>query len=153
MATFKDHGDQFELLNHYVHHLEELITTLEVEHDSLCNRDLDALEQCTVRKQDLLTQLATLKQESNTTPEHTASSGSDKPEAEDMALNELKARIRSLLETCQHQNEINGAIIDVSSQFNQRMLEIILGVNGTDNTYDSDGKSSNQLSGHTVAKI
>ena len=65
----------------------------------------------------------------------------------------FKKRIKTLIEGCNKQNQINGAIIDISNQFNQRMLNIMLGKGSTNNFYDPNGKSEPDITKNSVARI
>jgi len=54
-----------------------------------------------------------------------------------------------LLEKCHKLNETNGAVIGISNQFNQRMLN----TDGNQSIYDAEEKKPAQLSAQTVARI
>lgn len=124
-------------LTSYSDRLEELLGLLREEHAALTGKDSAALEQCAEAKHLLLSELE--KQ----------SVGSDEMNTLDPVL---KERIKSLLEQCRQQNRVNGAMIDASRRFNDRMLQIMLGSTSGSFIYDAAGKNSARLPAQTITR-
>lgn len=140
-----------DLLKHYVIKLKTLIEILEQEHISLNERNISALEQCTEKKQELLKDISVLEQERDCISQCIEID----PDAlkADKSFTQLNDQIKTLLNECRHLNEVNGAIIGISSQFNQRMLEIMIGNSEQGDLYDAAGKNATKLSNQSVARI
>lgn len=148
-------GGQFSISRHldqYAGKLEQLISVLRNEHESLNSKDIAGLEQCTQRKHEILSeleQLEAIRTEADSQQHH----GGNSESIPGNHLDEIKDRIKNLLEECRHLNETNGAIVDISKQFNQRLLEVILGKPSAADTYNATGKNDSRLPTQTVAKI
>lgn len=151
MMSAQSQDRLFDLLKHYASKLKALIVILEKEHDSLDERNIKALEQCTEKKQELLNEISMLEQERDSLNQ-CIEIDTDKLKA-DKNFTQLNDQIKTLLNKCRHMNEENGAIIEISSQFNQRMLEIMIGIPEQGDLYDAAGKNATKLSNQSVARI
>jgi len=141
--TDKTHQPRlFGLLNQYVNQLNELRDLLGEEHSALKNRDITRLETCTKKKNSGLADLESLDKDIK-----------ELRETDSTNFSGLDDRIQSLLQECRLQNEINGAMIDISNQFSHRILEVILGGNSSEGIYDAGGRHSTALPAQTVTKI
>ena len=124
-------------MDEYIYQLNELTALLEQEQEALMSRDYTCLNECTERKNALLEKLAVFE-----------------VELQSMKNPGQQDEITSLLKKCRELNEINGGIIEVSRQFNQRMLRTILGGSGEgDNTYDAGGQNAGMGPSQVVARI
>ena len=139
------------LLQSYAARLCDLAAILEAEHQSLVEKNLEKLEDSTVKKQTLLQDIAKLEQER----ESLISNMDLEPEIlkTDQSLIHLNSHIKTLLDKVKLQNEVNGAIIEVSRQFNQRLLGILLGNGDKNSLYDARGKNSLCPGNQSVARI
>jgi len=141
--TVKTHQPRlFGLLNQYANQLNELRDLLDEEHSVLKNRDITRLETCTKKKNSSLADLESLDKEIK-----------ELRETDRTNFSGLDDRIQALLQECRLQNEINGAMIDISNQFSHRILEVILGGSSSGGIYDAGGRNSTELPAQTVAKI
>lgn len=61
-----------------------------------------------------------------------------KPEA----IRELWAQTQDKLQSCRHKNTVNGNVISVNLQSNQRLLNLLKGKNTNEALYDSHGQIS-----------
>ena len=139
------------LLQGYAAKLRELVCVLEEEHQSLVEKNVEKLEGSTAKKQSLLQDIAVLEQERDAL---SRTMGRD-PEVlkVDQSLNRLNRQIKDLVDNCKYQNDLNGAIIEVSRQFNHRLLAILLGTEEKDHLYDATGKNSISAGNQSVARI
>ena len=144
-----------DVLNHYAQQLESLIKLLHEEHASLRARDIASLEKCTTQKHKLLLQLETLeskrKQINKQLLEQSKGGSNDNPTSRELI--DLNNRVQLLLDDCRHQNEINGAVIEISRQFSQQLLGIMFGAPPSESIYNSAGQNATQFPGQSVARI
>ena len=144
-----------DILNHYDQQLENLIKLLHEEHESLRTRDIACLEKCTKNKHKLLQQLETLeskrKQLNKQLLDQIKDGSTNDPTSQEII--DLNNRIQLLLDNCRHQNEINGAIIEISRQFSQQLLGIMFGAPPSESIYNSAGQNATQFPGQSVARI
>lgn len=140
-----------DLLQGYAAGLRELVGVLETEHHSLVEKNLVKLEDSTIKKQSLLQDIAVLEQELD---DLSRTSDFD-PEIlkVDQSFNQLNRQIKNLVNECKNRNDVNGAIIETSRQFNQRLLAILLGNEEKDHLYDAKGKNSKSPGNQSVARI
>ncbi|MFQ5661348.1 MAG: flagella synthesis protein FlgN [Gammaproteobacteria bacterium] len=146
----------FDLLHQYADQLAGMISLLNEEYDCLCARDVPALERCTEKKNRLLAQLSSIERDRNAVSSQLSCTIAEKDNNEATTSGDFKVlneKIRSLLENCRDLNEVNGAIIDISCQFSQRLLHTIIGDSADKATYDSSGRNPAQLLPQTVARI
>ncbi len=136
------------LADEYSRYLGELLELLTLENEALKNREFERIRACTEQKEILLSQLEKLdaqriiaeQQEEHSTGTSTHSSFNEK--------------FASLLKKCSELNALNGGIVEISKQFNQRMLNTILGAAAQDNNlYDSAGNNSGNRLKQVFAKI
>ena len=124
-------------MDDYISQLNELAGLLEREQEALKSRDYTFLNECTERKNELLERLVAIDGGLSTV---------ENPGQ--------RTEITSLLARCRDLNEVNGSIIEISRQFNQRMLHTILGGNGEDNDlYDAEGQNAGTGPSPVVARI
>lgn len=148
-------SDLHDILTGCATQLDKLVTLLQEEHEALTARDVTAVQACTVRKHELLAQLEILDQQRNKASvlldNHNEAVNNGVATKDDFT--ELKQQIKTLLDKCRHQNDINGAIIDISTQFNKRILDVMLGGSSSESLYDSAGRKSRTNPYQSVAKI
>ncbi|MEW5992785.1 MAG: flagellar protein FlgN [Candidatus Zixiibacteriota bacterium] len=139
-----------------------LLAVLETEHAAIARRDTDALQQAVDEKQILLAQLETshgrrlqlLQQEGI----EAAPQGFEALLAQcavgHKELNDLWVRTKAVLESCQRQNQINGAVLESSRRITHRALSILLGgqAEGSE-LYNQSGKATTSpFGGNRVIK-
>ena len=151
MINDESQGQLLEILNQYAGHLDTLVKLLEEENNYLRQRDITGIEKCTQNKQTLLEKLEYLEQERNRLCQFSNINIQDN--SQDIVLKDVNTRIKSLLDKCNHLNELNGAIIEISGQFSQRLLGIMFGETFSDNLYDANGKNSTQTPAQTLVRI
>ncbi len=148
MSLLESKNTLSRLADEYVQVLKEMVDVLELEQSNLKNRKFDNMNSCTGEKETLLTRLAQLDaQRHSLTGDSTA-----------QAKKEVDSRtskvIESLLEKCRDLNIVNGGIVEISKQFNRRMLDTILGAASEDNKlYDATGNNSGNRLQQVFAKI
>ena len=137
-----------ELVDNYASHLQDLIELLENEQEALKNREFDAIRECTGRKEFLLVKLEQLDLQRITMEQDT-----DTFTLSDVRQH-FKAKISALLKKCNDLNSVNGGIVEISRQFNQRMLESLLGATTENNDlYNASGGNSGNHLKHVFTKI
>lgn len=143
--------------------VERLASALQDEHGAMVARDSERLEHLVGLKQQVLQQLeeghqrrlvllqrsglASDKAGFSTLLEQCADAGHD----HGLAWEQLK----SALQDCQKQNEINGKVLESGRRVIHNTLSILMGGQGeAAELYTQEGKSSpSKLGGHTVAKV
>lgn len=65
----------------------------------------------------------------------------------------LSNEIQTSLDKCRHQNNINGAIIEVSQLFNEKMLDIVCGNSDEEVTYSASGKNDQKNNQRSLAHV
>lgn len=136
------HADDYAL------HLNELLELLQLEHEALKNREFENIRACTERKEVLLSKLEKLEAQRITIEQQL------QPQASSELRTRFNEKIASLLKKCSAMNMLNGSIVEISKQFNQRMLNTILGVSAQDdNLYDAAGNNSGNKLKQIFAKI
>lgn len=137
----------------------QLQTVLAAEAEALANRNVDALEHIVGNKQDLMQAFNGLEYRTQQILEQTGfGAGKQGIEAcidwcDDSG--QLKRGWQLLLERirrCQHQNRINGAILDSSRRHAQEALAILRGQPITTPLYNPTGATLNETSGRSLAK-
>lgn len=154
--TYQDlQGNLHNILIGCATQIEKLAALLQDEHAALTARDVAAVEACTKRKHELLAHLEILDRQRNEASAllDNHNEAGNNGVASDDDFTELKQQIKTLLDKCRHQNDINGAIIDISTQFSKRILEVMLGVASSESLYDSTGRNSKTSSYQSVARI
>jgi len=66
-------------------------------------------------------------------------------------LQSLWDAVKLTAEKCQRENQINAKIVDTCQAQTEQVLDILLGRNSKDQTYEASGKTSRQT-GSTIAK-
>lgn len=141
-------GAMSRLSDSYLAHLQELFSVLEQEHRALKQREFDSLDASSTKKSAMLAGLERF--EAQRQQLLAASDAATRSDIEQV----FNEEIRALLGKCQDLNRINGGIIDISRQFNQRMLHTILGASGEDHgLYDAAGYNTDRRPGQAFAKI
>lgn len=114
-----------------------LLTVLVTEHEAIARRDTDALQQAVADKQTLLAQLEvshgcrlqllqTAGLQAGTEGFDTLLAGCSGGQGH-VELASLWTRTKTALESCQRQNQINGAVLESSRRATHRALSILLG--------------------------
>ena len=104
----------------------------------LSRRDIDGLASITEQKRTLVAQLDD--------PSH----GPGDYEESDPSL---AAQLTGLIESCRHQNTVNGAVIDLLSRYNERSLQILLGQSPTETVYGPAGHERSGPSSRYSASV
>lgn len=142
-------GDNEELrvlADDYTQHLNELLGLLQLEYEALNNREFENIRACTERKEVILAKLEKLESQ-RLIVEQQAQTGAG-------LRTRFNEKIATLLQRCSAMNMVNGGIVEISKQFNQRMLNTILGMSAQDdNLYDAAGNNSGSKLKQIFAKI
>jgi len=136
-----------EKMEVYIENLNQLNTILEEEYDALKSRNISTLDDCLKNKDNIVSFLENYDRENNVILTKA------KNIRDNSAVISFKKRIKNLIEICNKQNQINGAIIDTSNQFNQRMLNAMLGKGSENKLYDPNGKSESDFTKSSMARI
>ena len=147
MSTDVELGFIQEKMEVYIENLKQLEVLLLEEFDTLKSRDVSALNDCMKNKEKIVSFLETYDKENA----ELLTKANDI--RDDSSIVFIKKRIENLINSCNKQNQINGAVVDISSQFNQRMINIMIGKNTGNNFYDPNGKSESDFSKNSVARI
>ncbi len=124
------------LFEHEINTASALLDTLRQEHAALAGNDIPAIEQAVADKQPLTFQLDMLiKQHEeilhatgySTNPAGIESYIRDRDPHGVHRLNFTWEKLRALSAACQHQNQINGAVIAINRLNVQRALSILRG--------------------------
>jgi len=136
------------LADNYAEHLQELAELLQLEQDALKNREFENIRACTRQKEVLLSSLEQLDAERVLIEEQTDEQSRPK------LHHYFHGKIAALLEKCSAMNSVNGGIVEISKQFNQRMLDTILGASASDaGLYNARGINSGHKIKQVFAKI
>ncbi len=136
------------LADDYAGLLHELLELLQLEQGALKSREFDNIVSCTEQKEILLSKLKQLDRQRLDMEE------SVEPSVALEMRNRFKQIVSSLLEKCNDINVVNGGIVEISRQFNQRMLNTILGTSVENNElYDAGGGNSGNKQTQVFAKI
>ncbi|NKB38995.1 MAG: hypothetical protein GKR93_17825 [Gammaproteobacteria bacterium] len=128
--------------------LDKLVVLLELEQEALKNRQFDTINTCAKDKEIALIGLEKLEQQRLQFIQTHSGSNEKQPPFE------ADERAEALLNRCRELNTINGGIVEISRQFNQRMLESILDSNISENKlYDETGNKPRNSHRQVVAKI
>jgi len=136
------------LTDGYTRHLNELLELLQLEHDALKNREFETIRECTAQKEVLMNKLEQLDAQRKIIEQQV------EPATTSEMRTYFSEKIASLLKKCSELNTVNGGIVEISKQFNQRMLHTILGApvqNG--DLYDAGGNNSGNKLKQVFAKI
>ena len=136
------------LLDEYSAVAEDLLDLLGKEQAALAGRQLDQIDSVTRKKETLIEKLESLE---------CARQQAESRASEDLQLemrNLFRERLGSILGNCRDSNLVNGGIIELSRQFNQRLLAILLGnSNGEQELYDKRGENTDHRTNQLFAKI
>ena len=146
MSTQTGSGPQ--MTEDYHEQLGKLLLLLELEQEALKNRQFDTIDSCTKDKEEALRQLELLEQKRLQFIQNQGRSDSAQ------AHFETDEQTLVLLSRCRELNTVNGGIVEISRQFNQRMLESILGLGiSEEKLYDETGNKPSSNHPHVMAKI
>ncbi len=70
-------------------------------------------------------------------------------------LKKLESQFRTLVSQCQHQNQVNGAVITVCHQFTEKALAVLHGRSAatkTDVVYGRNGQTESEVRSQTLTK-
>ena len=113
-----------------------LVGLLETEQEALKQRNFEEIESCVKDKENILGQLEELERKRV------------------QLMQDPGEETRLLLEKCRELNKVNGGIVEVSRQFNQRMLDTLLGSDAGENgLYDAAGNKPAHAHRQVMAKI
>jgi flagella synthesis protein FlgN len=131
--------------------LRQFHDVLMEEHETLSQRDREALEEVVQRKQSILDEFQqAVKQRLETLKQLGAGEDMDMDQIqgviEDCAkdapeMTECWDNLQQLLATCKEQNAVNGAIIEVSAHHLQVALSILHGDTDSTELYDAKGRT------------
>ncbi len=140
--------------------VQQLLATLQQEHQALGARDVDAIDQAVAAKEQQLAQLGQLAQQRNQLLEQ-AGVSADKEGFSQFIASEpsgkLKQRwdeLETLLRECQRQNQINGSLLETGRQVSQELLSILTGQDfGKNELYNQRGRTSSAMGQNTSFKV
>ena len=136
------------LVDNYSSVASELLDLLEIEQQALAQRQFDEIDRHTQTKVALIQNLEQLE----TTRKNLESQATEGEQQEIRQI--LRDQLGNLLNNCRESNLVNGGIIELSRQFNQRLLTTLLGVQGEDSSlYDERGENTDTKANHLFAKI
>ena len=116
--------------------LHTLMGLLETEQQALKLRNFEEIETCVKDKESILCRLEELERKRV------------------QLMQSPGEETRLLLEKCRDLNKVNGGIVEVSRQFNQRMLDTLLGSSKAENSlYDAAGNKPAHSHRQVMAKI
>ena len=125
---------------------EQIQDLLDKEEVALRSKDTESIQNCTQEKSSLLNSFEDIDQKRQSLLR--------KPDlASDKFLADQHQKLKSLLESIQHKNQINAGILRVSHDFTHQILNILRGVTPGQATYDSLGNSLNQSGNQSLAKV
>lgn len=120
---------------------DQLFQSLNDEHNALCNNQYEVILSLAEQKQSLVTRLDELDQQ-----RLQLSGNSDFKQFlahSHPNLSQTWLALREKIRRCQHQNEVNGLILNRRNQMAREMLNIFTGrCNGDETTYDPSGKAN-----------
>ncbi len=118
-------------------HTSVLLELLECERDALINRDIDALEKITGRKEVACRTLASAQTqfESRSIKDRL----SEIPTEQRSNLDKQYEQLIALVESCKHLNQVNGKITHRSQQSNLALLKVLTGE--ANSLYEQHGRS------------
>ena len=145
-------GRFITLLKQEINTLEELHALLLDELAALKQRDSDLIENLAEEKNKLLNKIGMLdKQRQLYVEEHTDANYEENSFTKTMS--ELSGNIEASLEKCRHQNQINGGVIEISTLFNKKILDIVCGNNTEEVVYCADGKNDSNKNQNSLAHV
>ena len=128
--------------------IDAVLELLSKEKEARGNRQFQYRENCTREKEYLVARLEELET-SRRAMENNANA-----EGKEEIRREFSNQLGSSLKRCTDFNLANGGIIELSRQFNQRMLGIMLGSSAEENKlYDAQGDSTEGKPNQLFAKI
>ncbi|MCZ6644218.1 MAG: flagellar export chaperone FlgN [Gammaproteobacteria bacterium] len=118
-------------------HAGALLELLEREREALINRDIEALEKITDKKEVVCSTLASIQSQfaARTIKDHL----SDIPIQQRSSLVTQYEQLIELIESCKHLNQVNGKITHRSQQSNLAMLKMLTGE--VNSLYEQHGRS------------
>jgi flagella synthesis protein FlgN len=144
-------GQMATLLEQEIEHATALNTALQLEKDILGNKDFEALEVVTVKKQAVIDALNALDAERSRLL-HECGFTADNAGTETyihaqagpqgQQLERLWRRLLDIISSCRQQNLVNGSIIGMSMRHCAQALAVLRGQDPTDALYDSRGNAA-----------
>lgn len=132
--------------------LQELNDLLLEETDALKARNIELLNGLVSGKNTILEKLGVLDKQRQLYIE-TEKPKSIYDEGFEAQVMEINTNIQELLDQCKHQNKLNGSIIEISQMFNSKILDIVLGHSGENNTYSAEGKNQSKNYQNSLARV
>ncbi|HED15783.1 MAG TPA: flagellar protein FlgN [Gammaproteobacteria bacterium] len=148
-----------ELLDKQLTDTKSLINLLEQEKDIL-TRDPEAVERLAAEKQLVISRLEDLHNESNSLLQQTGYAGDrDGMQAflawcggNDGHLHKRWGELLDNVKNCRRLSQVNGMIVEKSTQSLRQALAILCGQTLTDVSYDASGTTVSEASGRPLAK-
>lgn len=139
--------------------LAKLEEILRQEHDTLKQRDSDALIEITQVKQKLIESVESFWNERLVLLQG-AGYSTDKEAVLNLVSTDSQLvsqwdELESVLLNCQQQNQVNGLLVDMSRQQTQQLLSILLGEDSLKGAelYDAKGSTSSSFSNSQSVKV
>jgi flagellar biosynthesis/type III secretory pathway chaperone len=140
--------EQIQLkMQSYLEQLNLLLNHLNEEYEALKSRDITALDECLKLKEKTITDLESFENENKSCLKQANKEGASDE------LSFFRKKIKNVIDKCNKQNQVNGALIDISNQFNQRMIDIMLGKEKEADIYDTQGKGEAAYSSNSVVRV
>lgn len=137
-----------------------LAAILESEYQELQERNADRLNEVTADKENKLRELGELA-EQRVSILSQAGLGSDREgfmqflaDESSGVLQQEWTEIEAVLKRCQHQNQVNGKLLEIGKQQAQELLSLLLGREaGGSELYDRNGNTSNTFGPNSSVKV
>lgn len=148
-----------ELLTKQLADTAALIRLLEQE-KSILTSDPEAVEQLAAQKQQVISRLEFLHNESNSLLQQTGYAGDRNGmqaflawcDNKECLLHKRWEALLENIENCRRLNQINGMVVEKSTQTLRHALAILCGQSITDISYDASGTTISDNSGRPLAK-
>lgn len=134
------------LLQNIQNHSQQLLDCLKQEKQSLDNDQLEQLNEISAQKQVLINQLNKLDQQRTANCPDKDFNSFIANSNNSLLINQWDLTLK-VISNCQHQNEINGRLLNKRSEINKDILTILTGRNQqADKTYDAQGNQTSNTS-------
>lgn len=141
------------LYDEQIHSAQALLGLLQDEETALRERNVEELNECVLRKQELLQQF----EKDSERRKALDKTGSTDPQSssEEFRQNILgkQEQLKLIMDSVQHHNRINAGIVKVSQDFNQQMLDIVRGIPVQQAMYNASGQSKPESKNQSLAKV
>jgi len=148
-----------ELISKQLRDTSMLIDLLEQE-KAILARDPEAIEQLAAEKQPVISRLEVLHNESNSLLQQTGyAADRDGMQAflawcdnQDHTLSKHWDELLDNIENCRRLNQINGMVVEKSTQTLRQALAVLCGQTLSDVSYDASGATVSDAGGRAIAK-